>query len=70
MRQQYIFDGINGGTLSVTESPRGGSLLVCFAVEGSTLEVEVSADDFRALADLRFRLNLDRSAELPQLRAA
>ena len=69
MRQQYIFDGLNGGTLSVTESAKGSSATVSFAVEGVTLAVDLSEDDFRALADLRYRLKFDRP-DVAHLRAA
>jgi len=68
MRQQYIFDGINGGTLCVTESPTGGNVALCFAMGGQVVGLELSEGEFRELAELRYRLQFDRS-DVAQLRA-
>jgi hypothetical protein len=68
MRQQYIFDGAYGGTLCVTESPKGGHVALCFALEGQVVGLELSEAEFRELAELRYRLQFDRP-EVAQLRA-
>ena len=68
MRQQYLFDGVNGGTLCVTESPSGGHVALCFSMGGQVVGLELSEAEFRDLAELRYRLQFDRP-EVAQLRA-
>lgn len=68
MRQQYLFDGVNGGTLCVTESPSGGHVALCFSMGGQVVGLELSEAEFRELAELRYRLQFER-VDVAQLRA-
>jgi hypothetical protein len=52
----------------VTESPKGGHVALCFALEGQVVGLELSEAEFRELAELRYRLQFDRP-EVAQLRA-
>jgi hypothetical protein len=69
MRNHYLFDGQNGGTLSVIECSTPDQVTLRFEQEGLALDIDLTEDDFRQLADLRFKLRFAR-AETPQLRAA
>ena len=69
MRNQYLFDGLDGGTLSVIESATPDHVILRFEQAGQVIDLALSEDDFRQLADLRFRLKLIRT-ETPQLRVA
>lgn len=69
MRYQFLFDGLAGGTLSVIESATPDQVTMRFEQAGHVIEIDLSEDDFRQLADLRFRLRFAR-AESPQLRVA
>jgi hypothetical protein len=69
MRNHYLFDGQSGGTLSVIECSTPDQVTLRFEREDQALEIDFSEDDFRQLADLRFKLRFAR-AETPQLRVA
>ena len=69
MRNHYLFDGLAGGTLSVIESATPDHVTLRFEQAGQAIDLALSEDDFRQLADLRFRLKFIR-AETPQLRVA
>ena len=69
MRNHYLFDGQSGGTLSVIECSTPDQVTLRFEREDQALEIDFSEDDFRQLADLRFKIRFAR-AETPQLRVA
>ena len=69
MRHHFLFDGLTGGTLSVIESATPDQVTLRFEQAGHAIEIDLTEDDFRQLADLRFRLKFIR-AETPQLRVA
>jgi hypothetical protein len=69
MRNHYLFDGLDGGVLSVIESAITDQVTLRFELEGQALAIDLTEDDFRQLADLRFKLRFAR-AETPQLRVA
>ena len=69
MRNHYLFDGLSGGTLSVIECPTPDQVTLRFEQAGHAIDIDLSEDDYRQLADLRFRLKFAR-AETPQLRVA
>ena len=69
MRNQYLFDGLDGGKLSVIESATPDQVTLRFEQAGHAIEINLTEDDFRQLADLRFRLKFIRT-ETPQLRVA
>ena len=69
MRHHFLFDGQSGGTLSVIECSTPDQVTLRFEQAGHAIEIDLSEDDFRQLADLRFRLKFAR-AETPQLRVA
>ena len=69
MRNHYLFDGQTGGTLSVIESTSPDQVTLRFEQSGHAIEIDLSEDDYRQLADLRFRLKFVRH-DPPQLRVA
>ena len=69
MRNHYLFDGQSGGTLSVIECSTPDQVTLRFEQAGHAIDIDLSEDDYRQLADLRFRLKFAR-AETPQLRVA
>ncbi len=69
MRNHYLFDGQGGGTLSVIECSTPDQVTLRFELEGQALAIDLTEDDFRQLADLRFKIRFAR-AETPQLRVA
>lgn len=69
MRNHYLFDALDGGVLSVIESALPDQVTLRFELDSQSLEINLTEDDFRQLADLRFKLRFAR-AETPQLRAA
>ena len=69
MRHHFLFDGLTGGTLSVIECPTPDQVTLRFEQAGHAIDIDLTEDDFRQLADLRFRLKFVR-AETPQLRVA
>lgn len=69
MRNHYLFDGLTGGTLSVIESATPDQVVLRFEQAGHAIELDLTEDDFRQLADLRFRLKFVRH-DPPQLRVA
>jgi hypothetical protein len=69
MRNHYLFDGITGGTLSVIECSTPDQVTLRLELDSQSLEIDLTEDDFRQLADLRFKIRFAR-AETPQLRVA
>ena len=69
MRNHFLFDGKGDGTLSVLECSTPDQVTLRFEQAGHAIDIYLSEDDFRQLADLRFRLKFVR-AETPQLRVA
>ena len=69
MRNHYLFDGQSGSTLSVIECSTPDRVTLRFEQAGHAIDIDLSEDDYRQLADLCFRLKFAR-AETPQLRVA
>ena len=75
MRKQFVFDGTDGGQLSVIESSFPDRIDVSIERDGHTLEIALTEADLREISALRFRLDfvkpeVEVSSTPAQLQAA
>lgn len=61
MRQTYHFDAADGGHLSVIESNEPDTILVRIEQSDVFLQVRLTEDQFRELAEIRYRLRMVRT---------
>ena len=75
MRKQFVFDGTEGGQLSMIESLIPNRLEVRLAREGHALQITLTEEDLQEISALRFRLDfvkpeVEVSSTPAQLQAA
>jgi len=57
MRKQFVFDGTDGGQLSVIESTIPDRIDVSIKRDGHAIEIALTETDLREISALRFRLD-------------
>jgi len=75
MRKQFVFDGTDGGQLSVIESTIPDRIDVSIKRDGHAIEIALTEADLREISGLRFRLDfvkpeVEVSSTPAQLQAA
>ena len=58
MRQTYHFDSSDGGQLSVAESAEPDTVIVRIDHANTLIEVRLTEEQFRQLAEIRYRLRV------------
>lgn len=61
MRQTYHFDAADGGQLAVIESNEPDTIIVRVEQTNTFMEVRLTEDQFRELAEIRYRLRIVRT---------
>ena len=61
MRQTYHFDEVHGGQLSVAESAEPDTIIVRIEQADAFAEVRLTEEQFRELAEIRYRLRVVRA---------
>lgn len=58
MRQTYHFDSTDGGQLSIAESAEPDTVIVRIDHANTFIEVRLTEEQFRQLAEIRYRLRV------------